>query len=723
MKTASVPLQSYLIGRRNGMRFLNSTSQVVSKSSPVGLSSSAMSLEMWVLPVSYSGYFSLWHTWVTNGWLFGLISSAGGAGANKAIFGIGDAGGGQHNAVSDAILPIGVPTLLTGTYDGATIKLYVGGALQATQAALVTNTIDVAASVNLSWRDTPVFPADAIADDVRIYNRALSAAEAAEHAQCVYKNEAGLVLRWTFDEGSGLTAYDLSGRGNDGTLSGGPTYAQAISPDDSRQMRRAELWTFTLANGQVVRLTTLDVDVKVGSDVWFANGPVLSRPVSRQVAGTEVGEFEITVEPGPSDLINGLPWPKAAKRGLLRGGRVLIERVYMPNWGNVALGKLYHMSGRMAETHGDGGQVGITVRSDLELLNVKVPVDVVQPPCRHTLFDAGCTLSAWAFKVDGTVAGGSTASQMTSGLAQAAGYFDLGRVVIEAYADLPGIGGNFVSTPDNPNLKITGDLEYSLRMIPSSWRPDPSNAANYVDLISQEDTTVTNVAFNLRLQAGAGTTGFLTAYWTEDGSTLRQASSTAAISTSANGVKVTIDVDNGASGRDVKFWQTLDFGVTWAQIGATVTQAGVTSIFNSTALLKLGVNDGGPVKLAGKLYYAEVRNGIDGPIVAKFDPSRDTLLTPLAVQAATGETWTVSQSGGTPAVLKNLANRGQSRTVKSYTGGSFKLMYPLNAVPASGDTFFAFPGCDKLQSTCTTKFSNLPNFGGQPYVPRPETAL
>lgn len=37
-------------------------------------------------------------------------------------------------------------------------------------------------------------------------------------------NDTGLVGHWTFDEGSGTTAYDRSGNGNDGTLTNGPTW-------------------------------------------------------------------------------------------------------------------------------------------------------------------------------------------------------------------------------------------------------------------------------------------------------------------------------------------------------------------------------------------------------------------------------------------------------------------------------------------------------------------
>lgn len=68
------------------------------------------------------------------------------------------------------------------------------------------------------------------------------------------------------------------------------------------------------------------------------------------------------------------------------------------------------------------------------------------------------------------------------------------------------------------------------------------------------------------------------------------------------------------------------------------------------------------------------------------------------------------------------ANNGVSMTVKQYTSGVFTLMRPLNSVSANGDTFTAYPGCDKLQATCTAKFNNLNNFRGFPYVPIPETA-
>jgi len=65
---------------------------------------------------------------------------------------------------------------------------------------------------------------------------------------------------------------------------------------------------------------------------------------------------------------------------------------------------------------------------------------------------------------------------------------------------------------------------------------------------------------------------------------------------------------------------------------------------------------------------------------------------------------------------------GTKRSVKSYTTGQFVLIRPLPSIPANGDGFTAHPGCDKLKATCTTKFSNLANFRGYPYIPLPEAA-
>ena len=67
------------------------------------------------------------------------------------------------------------------------------------------------------------------------------------------------------------------------------------------------------------------------------------------------------------------------------------------------------------------------------------------------------------------------------------------------------------------------------------------------------------------------------------------------------------------------------------------------------------------------------------------------------------------------------ANNGVARTVKRHTSGQLVTLQPLPAAVANGDTFQVWPGCDKLQGTCSGKFANLARFRGQPYIPMAET--
>jgi uncharacterized phage protein (TIGR02218 family) len=69
-------------------------------------------------------------------------------------------------------------------------------------------------------------------------------------------------------------------------------------------------------------------------------------------------------------------------------------------------------------------------------------------------------------------------------------------------------------------------------------------------------------------------------------------------------------------------------------------------------------------------------------------------------------------------------NAGVSATVGSVVAGtSLSLLYPLESVPAAGDAFTVYFGCDHTQSTCQSKFGNLANFRAFPYVPPPQMAI
>jgi uncharacterized phage protein (TIGR02218 family) len=67
---------------------------------------------------------------------------------------------------------------------------------------------------------------------------------------------------------------------------------------------------------------------------------------------------------------------------------------------------------------------------------------------------------------------------------------------------------------------------------------------------------------------------------------------------------------------------------------------------------------------------------------------------------------------------------GVTATVGSVvSGSSLNLINPLQSVPATGDGFKVYFGCDHTLTTCQAKFNNLVNFRGFPYVPPPQMAI
>jgi hypothetical protein len=73
-------------------------------------------------------------------------------------------------------------------------------------------------------------------------------------------------------------------------------------------------------------------------------------------------------------------------------------------------------------------------------------------------------------------------------------------------------------------------------------------------------------------------------------------------------------------------------------------------------------------------------------------------------------------------VMISGASAGFARLVRSWVPGTFTLAAPFPFGVAPGDSFLAYPGCDKQFGTCG-RFRNTANFGGCLSIPVPETAV
>jgi len=156
--------------------------------------------------------------------------------------------------------------------------------------------------------------------------------------------------------------------------------------------------------------------------------PLIKRGSIRSVIGVQVDSLDITLMVNSDVQVLGVPLTQFAKDGGFDGARVEVDRYFSRSWQSTACGSVNLFTGRVSELAVTGTEVQMSVKSDLELLNIKMPRNLYMAQCKHTLYDAGCGLSAAAFTVTGNTTLGSSRTSISCNLAQPAGYFDLGTV-------------------------------------------------------------------------------------------------------------------------------------------------------------------------------------------------------------------------------------------------------------------------------------------------------
>lgn len=245
------------------------------------------------------------------------------------------------------------------------------------------------------------------------------------------------------------------------------------------------------------------------------------------------------------------------------------------------------------------------------------------------------------------------------------------------YVYLPGVNSNTLSVPDANNLDITGDIDLRAYIAVDNW------ATGSQRIIAKYDTSSNrSYSFMINQTGFSGTLGVQTS---ADGINPIQSVSTAAV-TASNGqpiwVRATVDVDNGASGNDVRFFTSPD-GTTWTQLGTTVTNAGTTSIYSGTASVILGNFTQNNQPLAGKIYRAQILNGIDGVPVLDVDTSVISSGAATSFSALTGQTVTVNRS--------TSGRKSVAVTQPTWLFGTDDIMAVDNRYMASG-TYLYLPG-------------------------------
>ena len=211
----------------------------------------------------------------------------------------------------------------------------------------------------------------------------------------------------------------------------------------------------------------------------------------------------------------------------------------------------------------------------------------------------------------------------------------------------------FASTPDSASLSIVGDIDIRFEADLDSWYDN-------FDLVHKWTTTGNQRSYGMSTIEG----GYLTLYTSSAGTaTTVNATSTVTLPTiyGHQAFGATMDVNNGAAGNTVTFYTSDSIDGTWTQLGAAVVTSGTTSIFNSTSLLYVGSRSSGGATnttVRGKVYAAEVRDGIAGTVVASPDftvlNDTDTSFRDEAIGGLTGSTATAFADSPSTSYLVTL---------------------------------------------------------------------
>ncbi|GAB2868277.1 hypothetical protein GCM10027044_32510 [Hymenobacter ruber] len=185
----------------------------------INMSGAAFSLECWVKPNSFkaaSPYISSLMG-MEDGGVNTLMLRLGDAGidASQVQF-VAQIGGSTRKLASVARLTAGQWTHLAGTYDGTTMKLYVNGVLDNSQAASGSLTANAPFTLGRNYAASRGL--DGRLDEVRAWTRALTAAEVAANACGVSATSTALAAYWKCNDSPALTAADASGHAHPGTL-------------------------------------------------------------------------------------------------------------------------------------------------------------------------------------------------------------------------------------------------------------------------------------------------------------------------------------------------------------------------------------------------------------------------------------------------------------------------------------------------------------------------
>ena len=209
------------------------------------------------------------------------------------------------------------------------------------------------------------------------------------------------------------------------------TYLASVQASVDRAMIFAELYTFTLQSGLVLRYTGADIGITYLGNVFVAGGPIIQGFKFNSTVGFNVDVQEVDIFVWPTynsqgvplvpapPSVGGQPFTAAILNGVFDSASMQRDRVFFSDRiGGTVIGGVNLFTGGIASIDEVGRySAKLSASNDLRLLNNTMPRSTYGPTCNHALYDSGCTVSRASFTTTGAVQAGSSARLIASSLA------------------------------------------------------------------------------------------------------------------------------------------------------------------------------------------------------------------------------------------------------------------------------------------------------------------
>lgn len=173
--------------------------------------------------------------------------------------------------------------------------------------------------------------------------------------------------------------------------------------------------------------------------------------------------------------------------------------------------------------------------------------------------------------------------------------------------------GDCIRTVLSDDLQITGDIDVRLDLHPESWRDEQMLCG-----VQTADTDLNdpNASWSFWLDDD----GRLNWSHSTGSATVTYQSTKAVPNAGRQAVRITVDVNNGASGSTATFYTAPTIAGPWTQLGQPDTNSGTTSIAYEGGAMCVGHVQGLPFRgIHGRVFHFELYDGIAGSAVSDID--------------------------------------------------------------------------------------------------------